>query len=311
MRQTSEGKAVGIDQITPQELASLGTNGIQEPIKRQGNTLIGTERMYTDKFATDDGKARFVPHDQQWTAADPLAFLPEPVKPNAQYPFFVTTIRYQTVWQSGYTYRYLKDLAEHSVPFMEFMVNPKDAKKAGLKPGDWAEVANQFGRCQGVVNVTDMVQPGLIGAIFGWQGPSDNNPFGMPQYYANNLVAGGDAQQKSNGAFFKNARGSLRKLKRAPRTASNTPGLSEKQRYGTSPDRGRTATPTPRPRTSSRASCDAAAERRLGPRDPQRAALGHRPLQLPLPLLHARRGPAMAAQARGPDLRGAPSAGRG
>ena len=63
MRATSEGKAVGIDQITPAELASLGTNGIQEPIKRQGNTLIGTERMYTDKFATDDGKARFVAHD--------------------------------------------------------------------------------------------------------------------------------------------------------------------------------------------------------------------------------------------------------
>jgi arsenite oxidase large subunit len=232
MRATSEGKAVGIDQVTPQELASLGTNGIQEPIKRQGNTLIGTERIYSDKFATDDGKARFVPHDQQWTAADPLAFLPEPVKPNAQYPFFVTTIRYQTVWQSGYTYRYLKDLAEHSVPFMEFMVHPKDAKKAALKAGDWAEVRNQFSRCQGVVNVTEMVQPGLIGAIFGWQGPSDNNPFGMPQYYANNLVAGGDAQQKSNGAFFKNARGSLHKLKRAPRNARNTPGLSEKQRYG-------------------------------------------------------------------------------
>jgi arsenite oxidase large subunit len=231
MRQTSEGKAVGIDQVTPQELASLGTNGIQEPIKRQGNTLIGTERIYTDKFATDDGKARFVPHDQQWTDADPLAFLPEAVKPNGQYPFFVTTIRYQTVWQSGYTYRYLKDLAAHSIPFMEFMVNPKDAKKKGLKAGDWAEVANQFSRCQGVVNVTDMVPPGLIGAIFGWQGPSDNNPFGMPQYYANNLVAGGDAQQKSNGAFFKNTRGSLRKLKRAPRNARNTPGLSEKPRY--------------------------------------------------------------------------------
>jgi arsenite oxidase large subunit len=232
MRQTSEGKAIGIDQLMPQELASLGTNGIQEPIKREGNKLIGTERIYTDKFATDDGKARFVPADQQWTDADPLAFLPQPVKPNAQYPFFVTTIRYQTVWQSGYTYRYLKDLAEHSVPFMEFMVNPKDAKKKGLKAGDWAEVANQFSRCQGVVNVTDMVPPGLIGAIFGWQGPSDDNPFGMPRYYANNLVAGGDAQQKSNGAFFKNTRGSLRKLKRAPRTARNTPGLSEKERFG-------------------------------------------------------------------------------
>jgi arsenite oxidase large subunit len=232
MRQTSEGKAIGIDQVTPQELASLGTNGIQEPITRQGNTLTGTERIYTDKFATDDGKARFVPHDQQWTSADPLAFLPEAVKPNAQYPYFVTTIRYQTVWQSGYTYRYLKDLAAHSIPFMEFMVHPRDARKAGLRDGDWAEVRNQFSRCEGVVNVTDMVQPGLIGAIFGWQGPTDDNPFGMPRYYANNLVAGGAAQQKSNGAFFKNARGSLHKLKRAPRTAQNTPGLSEKQRYG-------------------------------------------------------------------------------
>jgi arsenite oxidase large subunit len=232
MRQTAEGKAVGIDQVTPQELASLGTNGIQEPIKRQGNTLIGTERIYTDKFATDDGKARFVGHDQQWTNADPLAFLPDAIKPNSKYPYFVTTVRYQTIWQSGYTYRYLRDLADHSVPFMEFMVHPDDAKKHGLKAGDWAEVTNQFSRCQGVVNVTDMVQKGLIGAIFGWQGPSDDNPYGMPQYYANNLVAGGDAQQKSNGAFFKNTRGSLRKLSRAPRTASNTPGLSEKERYG-------------------------------------------------------------------------------
>ena len=200
--------------------------------------------MYTDKFATDDGKARFVPHDQQWTAADPLAFLPEPVKPNAQYPFFVTTIRYQTVWQSGYTYRYLKDLAEHSVPFMEFMVNPKDAKKAGLKPGDWAEVANQFWRCQGVVNVSDMVQPGLIGAIFGWQGPSDNNPFGMPQYYANNLVAGGDAQQKSNGAFFKNARGVAAQAQ--PRTAHGAEHARAAPRRSASawsPDRGEDGNP--------------------------------------------------------------------
>ena len=237
MRATSEGKAVGIDQLTPAELASLGTNGIQEPIKREGKTLKGTERIYADKFATDDGKARFVAEDYTWTDADPLAFLPEPIKPNSTYPFFVTTVRYQTVWQSGYTYRYLKDLAEHSIPFMEFIVNPDDAKKAGLKAGDWAEVTNQFSRCEGVVNVSDEVPPGLISAIFGWQGPSDNNPFGMPQYYANNLVAGGDLQQKSNGAFFKNTRGALRKLARATRTAKNTPGLSEKSRFGHVSDR--------------------------------------------------------------------------
>jgi arsenite oxidase large subunit len=230
MRKTSEGKAVGIDKVTPKELRALGTNGIQQPITRKGNRLIGTERIYTDKFATDDGRARFVARDQQWTDADPLAFLPEPIKPNAQYPFFVTTIRYQTVWQSGYTYRYLTDLAAHSIPFMEFVVNPADAKKAGVRAGDWAEISNQFSRCEGVVNVNDEVQPGLISALFGWQAPSDDNPFGMPQHYANNLVAGGALQQKSNGAFFKNTRGALRKLDRAPITGANAPGYSLKPR---------------------------------------------------------------------------------
>jgi arsenite oxidase large subunit len=232
MRRTSEGHAVGIHHITPDQLRALGTNGIQEPIKRRGNRLIGTERIYDESFATDDGKGRFVAADQTWTDADPLAFLPEPVKPNADYPFFVTTIRYQTVWQSGYTFRYLKDLAAHSQPYMEFVVHPDDAKATGLVDGDWAEVRNQFSSCQGVVNVSDEVQRGLISAIFGWQGPSDNNPFGMPQYYANNLVAGGEMQQKSNGAFFKNARAALRKIARPPVTARSNPTFSLKDRYG-------------------------------------------------------------------------------
>jgi arsenite oxidase large subunit len=244
MRQTKEGKGIGLDNISPEELAKLGTNGIQEPITRSGNTLTGTERMYTDKFATDDGKARFIPVDYQWTAADPLAFLPEDVKPNAKYPFFVTTIRYQTVWQSGYTYRWTHDLANHSIPFQEFMVSPKDAKKAGLKDGDWAELSNQFSRTQGVVNVTTEVPPGVISALFGWQGPNDSNPNGDPQFYANNLVAGGAAnQQKSNGAFYKNARAALKKLNRAPRTAKNSPGLSGKDRVGTFKGQGSAGNP--------------------------------------------------------------------
>jgi arsenite oxidase large subunit len=232
MRATKEGKGVGIDQVTPAELAALGTNGIQEPITREGNTLHGTERIYTDKFATDDGRARFIANDYQWTDADPLAWMPEPIKPNAAYPFFVTTVRYQTVWQSGYTYRYLTDLAARSIPYMEFMVHPTDAKKVGLKDGDWGQLYNQYSTCFGVVNVTDEVQPGLVSAIFAWQGPSDDNPYGMPQYYANNLVAGGELQQKSNGAFFKNTRAGLKKAKVPGLTTRNTPGLSEKARYG-------------------------------------------------------------------------------
>jgi len=200
MRATSEGKALGLDQLAPNELRRLGTNGIQLPITRRGKRLTGTPRIYRDKFATDDGRARFVAKDQEWTDADPLAFLPEPVKPNAQYPFFVTTVRYQVIWQSGYTFRYLTDLAAHALPYMEFVVHPDDARAAALTDGDWAELSNQFSRCEGVVNVSDEVQRGL--------------------------------QQKSNGAFFKNTRAALRKIDRAPINAGNAPGFSLKARYG-------------------------------------------------------------------------------
>jgi arsenite oxidase large subunit len=245
MRATAEAKGVGIDQITPAELASLGTNGIQEPFKRVGNTLTGTERMYETSFPTPSGKASFVAHDYNWTAADPLAFLPDEIKPNAQYPLFVTTVRYQTLWQSGYTFRWLKVLPARSVPYMEFVVNPADAAKAGLVDGDWAELSNQYSSTQGVVNVSDQVPPGLVSAIFGWQGRTDSKATGDPQFYANNLVAGGpDVQQVSNGAFFKNTRGALKKLDTPPRTATNTPGLSEKDRYGHAKVRGMDGNPT-------------------------------------------------------------------
>lgn len=39
-------------------------------------------------------------------------------------------------------------------------------------------------------------------------------------------------QQTSNGAFFKNSRGAIRRLDKPPRTAANTPGLSAKERTG-------------------------------------------------------------------------------
>ena len=84
-----------------------------------------------------------------------------------------------------------------------------------------------------MVNVSDQVQPGLIGAIFGWQGPSDNNPFGMPQYYANNLVAGGDACSRSPTARSTRTRAGRCASSSAHRAPPrNTPGLSEKQRFG-------------------------------------------------------------------------------
>jgi anaerobic selenocysteine-containing dehydrogenase len=186
---------------------------------------VGTKRAYEDTFDTPNGKANFLPQDQRWTKADPLQFLPEEIKPNDQYPYFVTTVRYQAIWQSGYTYRWTHDLAKQ-VPYNEITVNPQDADEVGVTDGDWIQLENQYATTDGVVNVSDVVPRGVMSAIFAWQGPSDENPNGEPKYYANNLVAGGKLQQASNAALYKNTRAAAKKLDREPITAESAPTMS-------------------------------------------------------------------------------------
>jgi arsenite oxidase large subunit len=225
LQPTKEGKALGMNLLSRDRLKQLGTNGIQIPITKKGGELVGTKRAYEDKFATPDGKANFVARDQSWTDADPLAFLPEEIKPNDEYPYFVTTIRYQAVWQSGYTYRWTKDLAKQ-VPYNEITINPEDAQKLDISDGDWVQLENQYATCDGVANVSDVCPPGVMSVIFGWQGPTDQNPNGEPRFYANNLVAGGNLQQPSNAALYKNTRAKATKLDQAAVTAESAPTMS-------------------------------------------------------------------------------------
>lgn len=235
LRQTEEAKSNGLHLLSRDMLAGLGTTGVQLPVTRlqrvgldqglKGVTPVGTERLYTDSFKTPNGKANFVPRDQTWTAADPLAFLPEEIKPNTQYPFFVTTVRYQHVWQSGYTYRWTTDLARQ-LPYPEITINPNDASRNSVKAGDWLELTNQYGTSQGVANVSDVVPPGVLSMIFAWHGPTDKSETGEPMLYANNLVAGGTLQQASNAAYFKNTRAALRRLDRTPITGQSAPSMS-------------------------------------------------------------------------------------
>jgi arsenite oxidase large subunit len=225
LRHTDEGKGLGLDKLSRQRLVELGTNGIQVPILERGGGLVGTERLYAERFETEDGKGRFVARDQQWTDDDPLAFLPEEIKPDAEYPFFLTTVRYQAIWQSGYTYRWTKDLAQQ-VAYNEVTINPKDANRLGIYSADWVELRNQYGRCEGLANVSDVVPPGVVSTIFAWQGPSDEDPRGEPRFYANNLVAGGRLQQASNAAYFKNGRVAVRRLDRERLGADQVPGMT-------------------------------------------------------------------------------------
>jgi arsenite oxidase large subunit len=225
LQETEEGKTLGLDLLSRDRLKQLENNGIQIPIVRQGNELVGTKRAYEDEFLTPNGKANFVARDQNWTKGDPLAFLPDQIKPNDEYPYFVTTVRYQAVWQSGYTYRWTTELAKQ-VPYNEVTINPQDAAELDVSDGDWVRLENQYSATEGVANVSEVCPPGVMSVLFAWQGPTDENPEGEPRYYANNLVAGGNLQQPSNAAFYKNTRARAVKVDRDPITGETAPTMS-------------------------------------------------------------------------------------
>jgi anaerobic selenocysteine-containing dehydrogenase len=229
LQRTEEGETLGLDLLSRDRLKQLGNNGIQIPLTKSGNELVGTKRAYEDEFLTPNGKANFVARDQRWTEQDPLAFLPSEIKPDDEYPYFVTTVRYQAVWQSGYTYRWTTELAKQ-VPYHEVTINPEDAEELDVSDGDWVRLENQYSATEGVANVSEVCPPGVMSVIFAWQGPSDENPNGEPRFYGNNLVAGGRLQQPSNAAFYKNTRARATKLDEDPLTAETAATMSFQDR---------------------------------------------------------------------------------
>ena len=161
-----------------------------------------------------------------WTTPTRSRCCPRRSSPTPQYPFFVTTVRYQTIWQSGYTYRWLTDLARAACRSWSSSSTPPTPSKAGLNDGDWAELRNQYAACEGVVNVSDQVPPGRDVGDLRLAGPERRQPVRRSRSTTRTTWSpAGRLQQKSNGAFFKNTRGAAAQAQPGARTAKNSPGL--------------------------------------------------------------------------------------
>lgn len=149
--------------VTYAMLKQLGQKGIQTPVRQEGGKVVGTKRRYTQRFATDDGKFK-------WYGTDPWNGYPEQVAKYLQgdmakeYPFWMTTGRNQTIWQTGYHDRRIAEkMLTVPLPYIE--LHPQDAAKLGFTAGDVAEVFNEEGNGTFLVHVTDAVRPGMIFAI--------------------------------------------------------------------------------------------------------------------------------------------------
>jgi assimilatory nitrate reductase catalytic subunit len=97
----------------------------------------GTPRLFTERFAHADGKARLVAVDHR-----PSAELPD-----ADYPLRATTGRVLVHYQSGAQTRRVAELSG-VVPESFVEVHPDTAARAGLADGDWARVVSRRGTAQ-------------------------------------------------------------------------------------------------------------------------------------------------------------------
>ncbi|MFN2382044.1 MAG: arsenate reductase (azurin) large subunit [Guyparkeria sp.] len=143
------------DLVTYDRLRDLGNNGVQLPVKgMEDGTLVGTEVTYTDKFDTDNGKAKFQP-------APFDGLLPKAQEQKDKYPFWVNNGRVNELWQSLYNDEHTPFRMDRW-PMSLVEIGESDAKKLGIKNGDVVEVYNDYGSTQGMAHIEPTIKEGQI-----------------------------------------------------------------------------------------------------------------------------------------------------
>ncbi|MGW5850090.1 molybdopterin oxidoreductase family protein [Streptomyces sp. NPDC055254] len=129
----------------------------------------GTERLFLDGFATDDGRARFVPVSHRDAAE----------VPDAEYPVLLTTGRVVAQYQSGAQTRRVDELnAAAPGPFVE--LHPRLAARIGAVDGSPLAVTSRRGRAVAPARITDAIRADTVFMPFHWPGEGRANNLTNP-----------------------------------------------------------------------------------------------------------------------------------
>ena len=124
----------------------------------------GTPRLFLDRFATDDGKARF--HAVQYR--------PSAEEPDAEYPLYLTTGRVMAQYQSGTQTRRVKALTDIApLPFVE--IHPSQAQRLGIADGEIVQIETRRGAATMTARLTTSIRPDTLFAPFHWPGAGRAN----------------------------------------------------------------------------------------------------------------------------------------
>jgi assimilatory nitrate reductase catalytic subunit len=129
----------------------------------------GTPRLFLDRFATPDGRARFVPVTHR-----PLA-----EEPDAEYPVLLTTGRVVSQYQSGAQTRRVDELNSAAPgPFVE--MHPRLAERLGAAEGDAVTVVSRRGTAVAPARITTAIRPDTVFMPFHWPGEGRANTLTNP-----------------------------------------------------------------------------------------------------------------------------------
>ncbi|MGW3411843.1 molybdopterin oxidoreductase family protein [Streptomyces sp. NPDC000888] len=172
LRRASAGGAADYSGITYRRLAE--ESGVFWPCpSATGETNAGvhpgTPRLFLDRFATEDGRARFVA-----VVHRPLA-----EEPDDEYPVLLTTGRVVAQYQSGAQTRRVDELnAAAPGPFVE--MHPRLATRLGAGEGDRVAVVSRRGRAVAPARITVTIRPDTVFMPFHWPGEGRANTLTNP-----------------------------------------------------------------------------------------------------------------------------------
>ncbi|MCF6742855.1 hypothetical protein E9529_00925 [Blastococcus sp. KM273128] len=129
----------------------------------------GTPRLFTERFATPDGRARFLP----------VEHVAPHEEPDDDYPYVLTTGRVLAQYQSGAQTRRTPSL--HGLaPVPRAELHPDLAARVGVAQDDVVELSTRRGRARFAATVTDTIRPDVVFAPFHWGGEASANALTDP-----------------------------------------------------------------------------------------------------------------------------------
>ncbi|MCZ2526266.1 molybdopterin oxidoreductase family protein [Streptomyces sp. HB2AG] len=170
LRRASAGGPADYSGITYRRIAE--EQGVFWPCPETGGASAphpGTPRLFLDRFATPDGRARFVP----------VSHRPSAEEPDAEYPVFLTTGRVSAQYQSGAQTRRVDELnAAAPGPFVQ--LHPQLAERIGVAEGDPVAVTSRRGRAVAPARISRDVRPDTVFMPFHWAGEGCANTLTNP-----------------------------------------------------------------------------------------------------------------------------------